>query len=87
VLFGALSDPQLYLLEPIPLTVTNEGSDVVLTWDEIDEFGCGDKTTTAIDDFAQSLRELYHHLHSKEVQLGSDLLRVKGILDQYIARR
>jgi hypothetical protein len=85
--FGALQDPSLRLLKPIPLEVSVEGTDVILTWAEVDEFGCGDNTSAAIDDFAQSIRELYHHLHSEGVQLGSDLLRVRGILDQYIVRR
>jgi hypothetical protein len=87
VLFGALSDPKLRLLKPIPLESSIEDSGVVLTWEEIDEFGCGSTTGVAFDDFGQSLRELYHHLHSPQVQLGEDLQRVKNVLDQYIERR
>ena len=87
ILFGALRDPKLRLLKPIPLEVSVEGTDVILTWAEVDEFGCGDTTSAAVDDFGQSIRELYCHLHSQDVHLGSDLLRVSGILDRYIERR
>ncbi len=85
--FGALQDPGLRLIKPIPLEVSVEGDDVILTWAAVDEFGCGDNTSAAADDFGQSIRELYHHLHTEDVQLGNDLLRVRGILDQYIASR
>jgi hypothetical protein len=87
VLFGALADPDLRLLKPIPLEVSTEENNVVLTWDETNEFGCGCSTTAALEDFGQSLRELYRHLHSKDVKLGADLQRVRQVLDQYIQPR
>src|SRR5579864_420652 len=73
VLFGALGDPGLQLRQPIPLQVCADGGHVALTWAEIDEFGCGSTTTEALDDFAQSVRELYQHLHAPGVKLGPDL--------------
>lgn len=87
VLFGALADPGLRLRKAIPLQVCADDAHVTLTWQEIDEFGCGSSTTEALDDFAQSVRELYHHLHANEVKLGADLERVKGVLDNYIEPR
>jgi hypothetical protein len=87
VFLGALLDPKLRLLKPIPLEASNEDSGVVLSWEEVDEFGCGSTTGAAFDDFGQSLRELYDHLHLADVRLGEDLQRIKNVLDQYIERR
>ncbi len=88
VKFGALHDPCLRLLKPITLDISEgDDSEVVLSWLEIDEFGCGATTSDALVDFGQSLRELYHELHVDGVQLGPDLRRVKGVLDTYIEKR
>lgn len=87
LLFGALADPGLRLRKPIQLEVCAEDGHVALTWQDIDEFGCGSTTTEALADFAQSIRELYHHLHDGGVKLGVDLERVKGVLDSYIEPR
>jgi hypothetical protein len=67
--------------------MTTEDGSVILTWSEIDEFGSGCSTTAAMEDFGQSLRELYHHLNAKDVTLGADLERVKRVLDSYIEPR
>jgi len=87
VLFGALKDPKLRLRQPIPLDVSVEQSEVIVTWVEADEFGCGATTGTALDDFGHTVRELYERLHAKDAQLGTDLQRVKQILGNYIEPR
>jgi len=86
LLFGALNDPLYRLRRPIPLELSVEESEVVLTWAAADEFGYGANTGAALDDFGQTLRELYRRLHDDE-PLGSDLLNVKRLLDEYIEPR
>jgi hypothetical protein len=86
VRFGALANPRLRLRKAIPLAVSTEGSATVLTWEEIDEFGCGESLGAALDNFGGALLELYHRLH-EPVQLGPDLEKVKQILDKYIEAR
>ena len=84
---GALKDPRYRLRKAIPLDVSVEESEVVLTWPEVDEFGHGETTSAALDDFGQTLRELYCQLHAPEVQLGADLQSVRQVLEEYIEPR
>jgi hypothetical protein len=87
VLFAGLRDPRLRMAQAIPLDVTSEESTVVVHWPAINEFGTGDTLTAAIDDFSDSLRELYWHFSSSDVKLGEDLQKVKAIIEQYIQPR
>jgi hypothetical protein len=84
VLFGGRIGPNLRLLKPIPLDVSVEEEQVVLTWAETNDFACGDSTGEALEHFGQSIRELYEHLHAHDVTLGVDLLRIRDVLDRYI---
>lgn len=87
--FAGSLGPNLRLLRPIPLDVSfeeNEGQ-VVLTWSETDDFSCGATTGEALEQFGRSIRELYDYLHASDVALGADLLRVRDVLDRYIASR
>jgi hypothetical protein len=86
ILFGAFNHPLLRLRKPIPLSVSTEEGKVVVAWTEIDEFGCGDNTSSAVDDFRYTLGELYDHLNAG-VRLGADLQRVKHTLSEYIEPR
>jgi len=87
VLFAGGLGPNLRLLKPIPLEVSVEEGQVVLTWAETDDFACGDNTGEALEHFGHSIRELYDHLHARDVALGADLLRVRDVLDRYITAR
>jgi hypothetical protein len=87
VLFAGRIGPDLRLLKPIRLDVSVEEGQVVLTWADTDDFACGDNTGEALEHFGQSIRELYDHLHARDVALGADLLRVRDILDRYITAR
>jgi hypothetical protein len=87
VQFAALRDPILQMVRAIPLQVSKEESNVVVSWPEVDEFGTGETLGVALDDFANGLRELYCRLFAPDVNLGPDLQRVKQVLDQYIQRR
>lgn len=86
--FGAVIDPLLRLVKPIKLDVSSgEEAEVVVSWAEINEYGCGPTTGDALVDFGQSLRALYHELHAPDIQLGPDLVKVKATLDEFIVRR
>ena len=87
VQFGAIRDPQLRVVRPIPLNVSIEESTVLVCWSAIDEFGTGGTLSSAIDDFSSGLRELYWHLFSPEVKLGDDLQKVRSTLEEYIQLR
>jgi len=87
LLFGALDDPEFRLRRPIPLDLSVEESEVVLTWAEVEEFGYGSTMGAALDDFGHTIRELYRHLYKQSIQLGPDLQNVKRILGGYIEPR
>jgi hypothetical protein len=87
ILFAGNLGPNLRLLNAIPLEVTTEEGQVVLTWVETDDFACGCSTGEALENFGRSIRELYEHLHAHDIALGADLLRVRDIVDRYITAR
>jgi hypothetical protein len=87
VLFGALVHPTLRLRKPIPLNVSVEEGQVVLSWNETEEFAYGTTVGEALDDFSKTLSGLYAELHSPDVRLGADLDRVRRILEDYIEPR
>jgi hypothetical protein len=87
VQFAALRDPVLRMVRAIPLDVSKEGSNVVVCWQETNEFGTGETLSLAIDDFASCVSDLYHRLFSPDVKLGEDLQKVRATLTQYIHPR
>lgn len=87
VSFAAIRDPRLRMTQAILLDVTFEESNVVVYSPEIEEFGTGDTLTAALEDFGASARELYYRLAAPDVILGTDLQRIKGVLDAYLQRR
>ena len=87
VLFAGLRDPRLRMVRAIPLEVTREESTVVVCWSEINEFGTGETLSSALDDFASGLSELYQRLFAPDVNLGPDLRKVRETVEQYIQPR
>lgn len=87
VQFAAIRDPRLRMIKAIPLNVSREESNFVVDWPETHEFGTGDTLSGALDDFAGSLRELYHELFSPDANLGPDLEKVKQTLAEYLQPR
>jgi hypothetical protein len=87
VKFAALRDPRLRVVKAIPLDVSVEESHFVVSWPETHEFGTGDTLSGALDDFAGSVRELYHELFSPNANLGPDLEKVRQTLAEYIQPR
>lgn len=87
VLFAALVHPKLRLRKPIPLQVSVQEGQVVLNWDETDEFACGANTGEALDDFSKTVSGLYFDLNDPKVRLGENLEKVRRILNEYIEPR
>jgi hypothetical protein len=87
ILFAGTLGPNLRLVKAIPLDVSVDEGQVVLTWAETDDFACGENTGEALGHFGRSIQELYDHLHARDVALGADLLRVRDVLDRYITAR
>jgi hypothetical protein len=87
VQFAAIRDPRLRIVKAIPLNVSREESHFIVDWPETHEFGTGPTLSGALDDFAGSLRELYHELFSPNANLGPDLERVRQTLAEHIQPR
>jgi hypothetical protein len=87
VLFAAIRDPRLRIVQSIPLEVSTEDQNVVVHWADVDEFGTGSTLSEALDDFEVSARELYRQLAAPDVNLGPDMQRVKGVMEQHIQPR
>jgi hypothetical protein len=87
VKFAAIRDPRLRVVKAIPLEVSVEESHFIVSWPETHEFGTGDTLSGALDDFAGSVRELYHELFSPKANLGPDLEKVRQTLAEYIQPR
>lgn len=84
LLFGAVARPGLRVRKPIPLTVSQEQDNVVVSWDDADEFACGKTTGEALAEFSKNIGDLYVELNDSTVRLGKDLARVRDIMNQYI---
>jgi len=84
MLLGALRDPRLRLIAPLPLTFERENDDVVAYCEELEEFGFGKHLTEAIEDLQATIAELYFTLKAENKNLGSNLRRIWDSLRQKI---
>jgi hypothetical protein len=86
-LFGALRNHALKLRKPIPLRSERSHEGISVIWDEGQEFGFGETFSSAIDDFAGTIAELYIHLVLGDEPLSSDLTALRDKISQYIEVR
>jgi len=84
---GSLNHPFLYLKKPIPLSIEREGDWVVASHSELEEFGFGENFSAAIEDFRQTLIELFLTLESGKKTLGPELKRLWTILQKWIIKK
>lgn len=84
--FGQLFNPALKLRRFIPVQVSGEDGSVVASWDETGEFGIGASLSAALSDLSRAIEELFFELEDEE-ELGTDLRRVRRVLQEYVARR
>src|SRR5262249_46626375 len=59
LLFGALRHPALRLIQPIPLRTEHSQDGISVVWDAVQEFGFGETFSDAIQDFSDTIAELY----------------------------
>ena len=86
ILFGALNDPRLRLLKPIPLRVSREAAGTTVTWIEADAGASGETLTSAMDKFGARLRSLFHQLADSH-SLDAERARLLEVLAQHVAFR
>lgn len=84
MLLGALRDPRLRLIAPLPITFERENDKIVAYCEELEEFGFGTHLTEAIADLQATIAELYFTLKKENNRLGSDLTRTWDSLRQKI---
>ncbi len=87
VLLGTLPDPEIRLQAPIHLEVQQEDDNVAVWSEELEEFGYGPHLTAAIEDFQQTVIELYHTLAAEQGHLGPGMVDLWARLQLFIERR
>lgn len=70
---GSLAHPHLRLRRPLPLTVTHDGPLIIASCQALEEFGYGPHLSAAVEDFRQTVAELYDTLKADRDRLGPDL--------------
>lgn len=87
LLLGSMNHPCLGLRQPLRLTITRDGPLVVAHASELEEFGYGPHLTSAVEDFRQTLLELYQTPKTESDRLGSDLTHLWRRLQSLIEER
>ncbi len=87
VLLGALPSPDLRIRKPIRLEVKREGDSVAVWSADLEELGYGLHLTEAIEDFQQTVIELYHALEAEQDRLGPGMIELWDALQQLLERR
>lgn len=86
VLFGAISDPRLRVIRPIPLKVAREGEQTRVQWVDTDTVASGGTLTGAMEKFGARLCALFHELVDSR-SLDEDRARLLEVLAEHIAFR
>lgn len=80
-----LSDAGFVKIQDIPAEINIFDCDVLVSWDEVGEFGQGSTLEDAMLEFSESIVELCSFLFAAEdSKLGPDLQKIKSTLRQYI---
>lgn len=87
ILLGCLNHPSLRLRKPIPLKIEREEGHVVAAWLELDEFGYGAYLTAAVEDFRQTLVEVYLGLEGDQENLGPELQALWRSLQEWVVKK
>jgi hypothetical protein len=87
LLLGTINHANFKVVKAIPVALDNRGTTKIARWKEIDEFGTGKSTSSALDDLGHTIADLYESLEIDEAKLGPDLLRISVILREHVARR
>ena len=87
VILGTLPHPRLRLLAPIRLQVQREDGSVTVWAEDLEEVGYGPDLGAAIQDFQQTLIELYTTLDREHDRLGPGMAQLWRRLGQLIESR
>ncbi len=87
ILLGSIPSPDLRLRAPIRLEAQREGDSVTVWSEELEEFGYGPHLTAAIEDFQQTVIELYHTLATEQGRLGPGMIDLWARLQLFFERR
>jgi hypothetical protein len=87
LLLGDLRHPQLRLRAPISLVVEQEDKFVGIWYEPLEQMGCGEHLTAAVEDFQQTLSELYFTLRDDQDHLGAELARQWELLQSLVEER
>jgi hypothetical protein len=86
ILLGTLSAPGHRVVKAIPVNLSLEEGMVVASWRDADEFGTGASMSSALEDLGRTVAELYESLDADKDRLGPDLVRIRGLLHEYVLR-
>ena len=84
VSIGSLLDDRLRLIAPLTLKLEREGEFYIARFDNLEEFGYGYTAIQAIDDFRQTLAELYWTLNEEQARLSQSLSKLWEQLGQVV---
>lgn len=84
VVIESLFDDRLLLRVPVTLELEQEGNFYIAKCDEFEEFGYGGNPFQAVDDFRQTLAELYWTLKEEQSRLAPGLAGVWQRLNQVV---
>jgi hypothetical protein len=87
LLFGALANPRLRILKPIPVEISHRQGSYIAKFKAAGEFGHGSTVSLALDDLGKTLSQLYLGLSEQQDSLGPDLKNLHAKLSFYIALR
>jgi hypothetical protein len=69
------------------LTTSRREGSVVVSSDDLEEFGYGSTLSDALDDFGKTVCELYHSLEAEEERLSNHLKQTLATLRRYLEPR
>lgn len=84
VAIGSLIDLRLRMNRPISLRIQRNQDQFTAVHDELDELGYGADPISAVQDFRQTLAELYWTLKEQQHRLGPDLARTWSLISDVI---
>ena len=87
IVLGAIPSPDLRLRKPIRLEVQREEGEVGVWSEDLEEFGYGSYLTAAIEDFQQTIIELYHTLEDEQDRLGPGMVELWNRLQLFLEHR
>ena len=76
VQIGSLLDARLRMKDTITLIIEKDEGTYVATYEELEEYGCGDDALSAVDAFRQALSIAYWSLKEEQDNLGPHLAEI-----------